>query len=156
LKYKVNIEGFEDQLIEVSVSFWSGPKLFINGEAAIKGENRNEMVLQRNDSRQITATWKPQIMGFDVPQLLVDGKVVRLVEPLKWYQWAWGGLPVLMAFAGGALGALIGLVAFSINAKIFRSGLNDVMKYVVSGGISILCIVTYLVLATIVSLLISG
>lgn len=156
MKYKANLEGFEGQNIEVKVGFWSGPKLFINGEPAPKGDKRNEMRLQRNDLRQVTATWKPQLMGFDVPQLLVDGKVVSLVEPLKCYHWVWGGLPVCLVFAGGLLGAFIGLVAFSINAKVFRSGLNDVLKYVVSGMFSFAAVIAYLFFATIVSLLISG
>jgi hypothetical protein len=156
LKYKANLEGFEGQNIEVNTGFWSGPKLLINGESAPKGERRNEMRLQRNDLRQVTATWKPTLMGFDVPQLLVDGKVVSLVEPLKWYQWVWGGLPVLLVFAGGLLGVLIGLIAFSINAKIFRSGLNDVLKYIISGMFSLTAVIVYLFLGTIVSLLISG
>jgi len=156
MKYKANIEGFEGQNNEVNIGFWSGPKLFINGEPAPKGDKRNEMRLQRNDLRQVTATWKPQLMGFDVPQLMVDGKVVNLVEPLKWYQWAWGGLPVLLIISGGFLGAFVGLIAFSINARVFRSGLNDVLKYVVSGLYSFAAVIAYLFMATIVSFLISG
>jgi len=156
MKYKANIEGFEGQNIEVNVGFWSGPKLLVNGEPAPKGDKRNEMLLQRNDVRQVIATWKPQLLGFDVPQLVVEGKVVSLVKPLKWYQWAWGGLPVLLAFAGGALGAITGLVAFSINAKVFRSELHDVLKYIVSGLYSITALIAYLFFATIVSFLISG
>lgn len=156
MKYTANLEGFEGQNIEVITGFWSGPKLFINGEPAPKGDRRNEMRLQRNDLRQVTATWKPVLMGFDVPQLLVDGKVTSLVEPLKWVQWVWGGLPVLLVFAGGLLGAFIGLIAFSINAKIFRSGLGDVLKYIISGMLSFAAVMTYLTLGTIVSLLISG
>ena len=154
MRYKANIEGFEGQNIEVMISFWSGPKLLVNGEPAPKGEKRSEMLLQRNDARQVTAFWKPQLMGFDVPQLMVDGKVISLVEPLKWYQWVWGSLPVFLVFIGGLLGALLGLVAFSINAKVFRSGLNDVLKYVVSGLFSIAAVIAFLFLATIVSLII--
>lgn len=156
MKYKANIEGFEGQNIEVSTSFWAGPKLLVNGERAPKGEKRNEMLLQRNDARQVVATWKPQLLGFDVPQLLLDGKTVSLVEPLKWYQWAWGGVPLLLVFAGGLLGAFVGLVAFSINARVFRSGLHEVLKYVVSGLYTFAAVIAYLFFATIVSILISG
>lgn len=156
MKTEAKIEGFEGQNIEVNVSFWSSPKLLINGEPAPKGANRNEMLLQRNDARQVIATWKPQLLGLDVPQLVVDGKVVNLVKPMKWYQWAWCGLTLLMVVTGGMLGAMVGLIAFSINAKVFRTELNDVMKYVLSGLVSIIAFFTYLVLGTIISLLISG
>jgi hypothetical protein len=156
LKYKAIIEGFEGQNIEVNASFWSGSKLLVNGEPAPKGDKRNEMLLQRNDARQVTATWKPQLLGLDVPQLMVDGKVVSLVEPLKWYQWAWGGLPLLLVFVGGMLGALAGLIAFSINAKVFRTEFNDVLKYVLAGMVSFIAVLTYLVLGTFFSLLLTG
>ena len=85
--YKVNMEGFEGQDIEVKTSFWSGPKLLINGQLAPKGNKRGEMLLQSNDGKQVVARWKRQFMGLDVPQLVVDEKVINLAEPLRWYQW---------------------------------------------------------------------
>jgi hypothetical protein len=153
--YKTNIEGFEGQKIEVNIGFWSGPKLLVNGESAPKGNKRGEMVLQRNDGKRVTATWKPQVLGLDVPQLLVDGKAVNLVEPLKWYQWIWGGWPVVLLFVGGALGAIAGLVGFSINAKIFRTEMSEVLKYVVSGAVSVLAVLAYFVVALFFSILIN-
>jgi len=152
--YKANIEGFDGQNIEVKVSFWSGPKLLVNGQPAPKGNKRGEMLLQRNDGRQVIATWKPQLLGLDVPQLIVDGKQVNLVEPLKWYQWVWGGLPILLVFIGGALGAIAGLVGFSINAKVFRMELNDFLKYAVAGIVSVLAVVFYFIAAVFFSMLI--
>lgn len=153
--YTATIEGFEGQQIEVNVGFWSGPKLLVNGQPAPKGQKRGEMVLQRNDGRQVVASWKPQALGFDVPQLVVDGKAVNLVEPLKWYQWVWGGWPVLLLFFGGALGAIAGVLGFSINAKIFRTEMSEVLKYVVTGAVSVLAVVAYFVVALVVSILIN-
>ena len=153
--YTANIEGFEGQNIEVIIGFWAGPKLLVNGEPAQKGSKRGEMVLQRNDGKQVIATWKPQALGLDVPQLSVDGKAVTLVEPLKWYQWVWGGWPVVLLFIGGALGALAGMIGFSINAKVFRSEMSDVLKYVVTGIVSVLAVAAYFIAALILSLLIN-
>lgn len=153
--YTATIEGFEGQKIEVNVGFWSGPKLLVNGQPAPKGQKRGEMLLQRNDGRQVVASWKPQALGFDVPQLVVDGKAVNLVEPLKWYQWVWGGWPVLLLFFGGALGAIAGVLGFSINAKIFRTEMSEVLKYVVTGAVSVLAVVAYFIVALVVSMLIN-
>ena len=153
--YTANIEGFEGQNIEVNIGFWTGPKLLVNGNPAQKGSKRGEMVLQRNDGKQVVATWKPQFLGLDVPQLNVDGKTITLVEPLKWYQWVWGGWPVFLLFVGGALGAIAGMIGFSINAKIFRTEMSDVLKYVVSGVVSVLAVVAYFVFAVIFSLLLN-
>lgn len=154
MSYRANIDGFEGQNIEVTVSFWSGPKLLINGEPAQKGSKRGEMILQRNDGKQVIANWKQQVLGLDVPQLIVDGKTTNLVEPLKWYQLVWGGLPALLVFVGGALGAIAGMIGFSINTKIFRTEMNDVLKYLVSGAVSVLSVIAYFIAALIFSMLI--
>ena len=153
MNYMANIEGLENQNIEARVSFWSGPKLLVNGEPARKGAKRGEMVLQRNDGKQVSASWKPQLLGLDVPQLVVEGKTVNLVEPLKWYQWVWGGWPVMLLIVGGALGAITGMIGFAINARVFRTDMSEVLKYVVSGVISILSVVTYFIAALLFAIL---
>jgi hypothetical protein len=154
MSYKANIDGFEGQNIEAAVGFWSGPKLLVNGEPVQKGSKRGEMILQRNDGKQVIATWKQQILGLDIPQLIVDGKTTNLVEPLKWYQLVWGGLPALLVFMGGALGAIAGIIGFSINTKIFRTDMHDVLKYLVSGAVSVLSVIAYFIAALIFSMLI--
>ena len=156
MSYAVNIEGFEGQSIGVNVGFWTGAKLLVNGEPAPKGSKRGEMLLQRNDGTQLIAKWKPQVLGLDVPQLVADGKLIKLVEPLKWYQLIWGGWPILMIFMGGALGAIVGVIGFLINTRIFRANLNGVVKYLATGIISVLAVVVYFVMAVIFSSLLRG
>lgn len=156
MAYTTNIEGFEGQNIELNVSFWTGPKLLVNGVPAQKGARRGEMLLQRNDGRQVTATWKPQFLGLDVSQLIIDGKTVSIVEPLQWYQWVWGGWPVILLFIGGALGALAGFISFAINAKIFRTEMSPVMKYVATGAVAVVAVIAYFIAAVIISLLVNG
>jgi hypothetical protein len=156
MTYITNIEGFEGQKIEIKFGFLTGPKLFINDIPAPKGPRRGEMVLQRSDGRQVYATWKPQMLGLDVPQLVFDGKAINLVPPLKWYQWIWNALPILLVFWGGLLGAITGVIAFSINTNLFRSQSNETMKYVLTGVVSILAVFVYLLVGTIFYLLING
>ncbi len=153
MSYAVNMEGFEGQKLEVSTSFWKAPKLLVDGQPVAKGKKRGEMVLLRNDGTQITAKWKPQVMGLDVPQLEADGKTIKLVEPLTWYQLLWGGWTVLLLFLGGALGAIAGIIGFLINTKIFRAEMNGILKYIVTGLVSVLAVIAYFVMAVLFSLL---
>ena len=153
MSYTAKIEGFESQNVEAQVSFWSAPKLLVNGAIAQKGSKRGQMLLQRDDGKQVIASWKPQFLGLDVPQLIVDGKTINLAAPLKWYQWIWGGWPVLLLAIGGALGAITGVIAVAINTKIFRAEMNKALKYIVSGAVSFLAVVAYFVAAIIFSLL---
>ena len=148
MNYPIKLEGFEGHSIEVQpAGTFSGYKLLINGQPAPQGPKRGQMLLHRNDGTQAIATWKVQLLGFDVPQLVVDGKPITLEEPLKWYEWAWGGWPVLLLFVGGALGAVAGFVAFSVNIKIFHSSLGSVEKYILTAAISALAVMVYLIAA---------
>jgi len=150
------IEGFEGQEIVVKSSLLGGTKLTVNGQKAPKGQRWGEMALTRNDGRVVTAAWKPQMLGFDTPQLLVEGKTIQLIEPLKWHELAFAGLPLILVFIGGLLGAIVGVLAFTASTSIFRSGINKISKYALSGLITIFAVLIYLVLATAIQLAINS
>ncbi|NLT50231.1 MAG: hypothetical protein GXX85_04860 [Ignavibacteria bacterium] len=145
--YKVKISGFENQNVEVKTSIWSAPKLFADGQQAQKGSNKGEMVIQSDDGRQVVAKWKPQSLGLDVPKLIVENQEITLVEPLKWYQLVWSGLPITLIFVGGLLGALLGFIGLTINSKMFRSEMNNILKYVVTGAISLGAVMIFFIFA---------
>ena len=90
------------------------------------------------------------VMGLDAPQLVVDGKTIPFVEPLKGYQLLWSVWPLLLVFVGGALGGMLGGVAAAINIKLLRTDIQGVLKYMLIGSISVFTIVVYLVLVTVV------
>src|SRR5258708_1901146 len=149
MRYPLQLDGFEGQTVEVQPSgLLTGPKLLVNGQLAGPGLRRGHLVLRRNDGREVIAIWKPQLLGLDVPRLQVDGKLVNVVQPLKWYVWIWCGLPILLLLIGGALGALAGFVAFAINTKIFRTSLPGPAKLGLTLLVSVLGVAAYLVTAT--------
>ena len=148
MKYSVPLDGFDGHTIEVLAgSLISGPKLFVDSQPAAKGAKRGEMVLHRNDGREVIARWKPQFMGFDVPLLVVDGEVVRLAEPLNTMARVWSGFPILLVFVGGAIGAVTGVVAFSINTTIFRSSMTGFAKYGLTAFVSLVAVAAWLIAA---------
>lgn len=152
MNYPLTLEGFEGQSLEVKPGgFFSGPQLLVNGQPAAKGPKRGQMVLRRTDGREVTATWRPALLGLDVPRLEVDGKQLNVVAPLKWYEWVWGGLPILLVFLGGALGALAGFIAFGVNTQIFRSSRNTALKFILAAVVSVVAVAVYFVLALLVS-----
>lgn len=151
MKYTVNLQGFEGQTIEVqSQGMLSGAKLLVNGKPASKGTKRGEMLLQRNDGREVIAKFQPAFL--DVPKLELDGQTIQVVEPLKWYEWAWNGIPLLIVFLGGMIPFLIGFAAFSINATLFRSQSNTLAKYGLTALVSFGALAFLLLLAVILSL----
>ncbi len=152
MNYPVQLEGFEGQTIEVQpAGTFSGYKLLVNGQPAPQGPKRGQMLLRRNDGTESIASWKVQLLGFDVPQLVVDGKPITLEEPLKWYEGVWSGWPVLLLFVGGALGAVAGFIAFSVNIRIFHSSLGRVEKYLLTAAISAVAVMVYMVVAALLA-----
>jgi hypothetical protein len=155
MRYSLAIEGFERQKIEAEISFWTGPRLLINDAPAPKGTRRGEMVLTRDDGTQVTAFWILQLLGLDVPQLFVGGKIIKLVAPLKWYQVVWAALPIGLALIGMVVGAIVGVAAFIINTRIFRSALNEYLKYVLVSFVSIVSFFVYLLGAVLAGILVA-
>jgi hypothetical protein len=91
-----------------------------------------------------------------VPTLKIDEETIKLVESLRWYEYAWGGLPILLVYAGGALGGLVGGVATIANGRIFRSDRTTVAKYGLAGVVTVSAVVTFFVLAIALRLLIGA
>jgi hypothetical protein len=146
MDYAITLPGFEGQSILVKTPGALGSiQLIVNGQPAQKGVKRGEMLLRANDGREVTVKWKPAFL--DLPALDVGGETVRYVEPLKWYQYVWGGLPILLVFAGGALGVAFGLLGFMLNARIYRSSLGKPLQYAAVFGVSALTALVFTALA---------
>ena len=129
----LQLEGFEGQNIEVvPAGFITPAKLLVDGLPAPKGRNLGENRLVRNDGREVIVKWKPQFL--DMPKLVVDGTTIYIVKPLHWYEWVWSALPLILIFTTRAFAGLLGLVAYIVNAKIFRSEMSTLSKY----GLSLL------------------
>jgi len=145
MKYIVELPGFEGQTVEVQGGgLFSTAKLFINGKQVGKGPKRGEMLLTDSYGSKVIAAWRNNFL--DVPNLFIEGKIIRVVEPLKWYEWLWNALPVALVFVGGALGGALGFLAGSINISVFRSQQDPILKYSITGVISFIAVVLYLIL----------
>ncbi len=155
MPYPVNIPGFETRQIAVESGFFSGPKLLIDGQPAPKAAKARDYVLRRSDGSEV----KVQLRGIwvdPIPQIMVDGKPIQVTEPLQWYQWVWAGRPLALIFVGGLLGGLMGGLAITINGRLFRSELNGLAKYLLTGLVSVGALVGYFILAILFNLLIRG
>ncbi len=152
MQYSVPVEGFtDDQIILETAGFFSGPKLLLNGEPAQRGEKRGQYVLPRDDGSEITLKLK-NVFFDPVPQIVTnEDQVIKVIEPLKWYQWVWSSLPILLVFMGGAIGAIFGLIAASISIRVFRSQMNTAVQYIVVAVISIIAVIAYVILAMLIA-----
>jgi hypothetical protein len=136
-----------------TASFFAGPKLLVDGRE-IKGRRGNYDVPDDAGAvRQVKVKYSP----FDpVPVLNVDGEKIQLARPIGWYEYAWMGIPILLVFGGGALGAALGIGAVYSSSRIFRGQRSVPAKYALSGLISAGATITFLILASILHILIYG
>jgi hypothetical protein len=130
--------------VETASSVFSGPKLLLNGAAVKKQKGRYSVTSDSGAEKLIQMRYN---LVDPVPTLKIDEQTVDLLEPLQWYEYAWSGLPILLVFAGGALGGLVGGAATIVNGRIFRSGRGAIAKYGLAGLITVSAVVAFFVLA---------
>ncbi len=150
---RLALPGFEGHTIEVQLPGlgMNRPTLFVDGKVAPRDQN-HQIHLRRNDGQEVVATWKPQALGLGVPQLVVQGTAIDVVQPQKWYAWVWSALPLLVIVAGGVIGIAVGLIGFAVNRRIFWSGLPTTPKFVFSGIVSFFAVLLWVVAAFLVAL----
>jgi hypothetical protein len=156
MQHYIHAEGFEGrQLMVKSAGFFSGPRLLLDGQPAAKGPKRGQLLLRRNDGSPVIAQLRGVFID-PIPQVTIDGKAIKIAEPLPWYVWVWSGLPLVLLFLGGALGGGLGAVAMTINGRIFRADMHSALKFAITGAISLVTMLLFFTLAIILNQAIRG
>jgi len=96
MEIRVRLPGFELQRVVIqSASLLSGPKLLVNGKRVPKS---NGFLRPRDDNgAEIAMRFRHRF--FDpIPNLEIGGNLMQLAPPLKWHQYAWMMLPILLVF----------------------------------------------------------
>jgi hypothetical protein len=117
-----------------TAGFFRGPRLLIDG-AEEKGK-RLKFSLRDNSGNHVEVRLKSN--GLDpIPKVQIAGQTIELARPLAWYEYVWMGLPIVLVFSGGGLGALFGLLAIYSSARVFRGDRSTPAKFGLSGAISL-------------------
>jgi hypothetical protein len=119
--YHFTVPGCTQHEISVTEAGWtSRARLLVDGQPAAQGARREQYLVPLDDGEQGIVTVRGSF--FDpLPIIRYQGQPIPLAEELKWYQWIWAGLPLLLVFTGDMLGMLTGLLTFSYNIRLFRS-----------------------------------
>ena len=135
MEQPIVIAGLEDRSALIKMDFWAGPHLWVNG-APVQRPNKRLLryLLQTNTGKAIEVVLKPRFLD-PFPVIEVEGKRIELAPALTWYQWGWAGLPLTLAFVGGALGGVIGFLGAFTNIRVVRT-LKSPTKCVLIGLIS--------------------
>jgi len=145
-------DSFKNQNLSVKQAGWfSGAKLLINGIAAKK--SKGKFVVRADTGEEMHIQLKSNLID-PIPKVVIGDQKMLLAKPLKWYEYIWMGLPIGLAFIGGAIGAFVGASACYSSARIFRGERSIFSKYALTGLISVTAVIIFFILAIVVQLLI--
>ena len=137
---KITLYGYPNDTFEIEHSAMTGKvKITKNGVELKQSTEKGKPFLLIQENGVVEPDF--------APFLELNGEKIEIVEKLKWYQYAIGGLPMLLIFVGGLIGGGIGGGLSAYNFSVFRGDNTEVMKYVKVIGITILGFVVYLVLS---------
>ena len=145
MRIEIKHPAFKAQRLSVeTASLFGGPKLFLNDTMVKKQKGRYPVTA--DSGAEVLVQLKFNLVD-PLPTLKIGQETIKLAESLKWYEYAWSGLPILLMFGGGALGGLVGGAATVTNGRIFRSERSSMSKYALAAAITVSAVVVYLVLA---------
>lgn len=143
--YPFEHDDFQGISLAVCGSGFFKPAYLIVDDEIIKGERAKFSV---NDAQGATREIKLKINILDpVPKVEIDGTIIQLARSLTWYEYIWMSLPIMLIFAGGALGAMFGMLGTYSSSRIFRSDKKTGIKYLLSGVVSLGTITIFLLSA---------
>lgn len=152
MKIPLELNGFEGQdLILETAGMLRGARITVDGEPATKGKKRDQFVVHDNNGFKVVVQLKQTLFN-PVPTLVIDGQSIKLAKSLNALQWIWSALPIVLVFVGGAIGGAIGAGAFWINLRVFRSEMSASEQFILTGMISVIAVILYLVAASIFGL----
>ncbi|WP_106543914.1 hypothetical protein [Prolixibacter denitrificans] len=153
MELPINLPELEDNTLKLIVPRVMGkPKVMYNGREVQKQNNR--FSISNGSGQPILITLKNNYLD-SVPKVFINDQEKQIVKPLKWYEYIWMGLPILMALQGGILGALLGFVAIRLNSIIFRNDKSQVVKYLTTLGVNVLIVTLYLVVVVLLSVVLN-
>jgi hypothetical protein len=142
--------AFKSRRLSVEpASFFSAPKLLLDGVAVKKQKGRYPVV--SDAGQQVLIQMRYNLLD-PIPTVKIGDAAVELAKPLQWFEYAWIGVPMLLVFAGGALGGFVGAGSTVVNGRIFRSDRSAVSKYALAAVTSITGAAIFLVLAVAISM----
>lgn len=123
---------------------FAGPQLVLNGQTVNK--QSGQFFLRSNAGSTLAIKFKARFLD-PIPNLLVGGQTIEVTPPLKWYQYAWMAIPIILVFSGGLIGGLCGGLAAGISSRVFRSDSSEGMKFALTGLISAGAFIAYFIVA---------
>ena len=143
MRFSIKHEAFANRGLGVhTAGVFKGPRLMIDGREA-QGK-RLRFAVRDNSGNQREIRLRTSI--FDpIPKVQIGDETIHLARPLRWYEYVWMAIPIVLGLSGGFIGAMFGFGALYASSRIFRSDRSGFAKYAVSALISVGAVLAYFV-----------
>ena len=148
-KFEFTLPDFPNDKFEFENNIFSGKAtLKQNGILVEQSKEKGKPFLLKTNNNEIVRAF-PKVNFPDISTYLLSIKDHKypMAEKLKWYEYIFGGLPILIIFGGGIIGGMIGGAATVINYTFFRGEDTTVNKYLKVLGVNVLCIILFMFMA---------
>ena len=154
MEIAISHAAFEGQNLSVETAgFFRGPRVLRNGGPVERRKGRYPV--RSNSGDEVFIQLKGNVLD-PIPKVILGNETIVLARSLTWYEYTWIGLPILLVFTGGGLGALVGLAATYTSARIFRGDRGSWAKYGITALISVVALVGFVILAVMAQQIIGG
>ncbi len=132
LDFNINLPGIESGRLLVRAGYFRGPKVFLDDrklKPLKKQFFKKTKTYHINNDANVSFEIKIKKRFFDaVPVLFVNGEKTTLAKKLRWYEYIFIFIPLLL-FYFGYIGGFIGGAAAFTNSIIFRKIKKSALKY---------------------------
>jgi hypothetical protein len=141
MRFAIHHPAFKSQRLSVQTALGlGGPKLLLNDEI-VKRQYGTYPMLSDSGSQflaQMDVNWVDTI-----PVVKIGGKSISVAKPLRWFEYAWICVPLLLVFVGGMLGLIVGWGSAIFSTRIFRSDRSARTKYVLAAACSLMGVAVF-------------
>lgn len=133
MDFHVQHESVADGDLVIRQTLLSGPKLIFRNRP-VPREKGCYTVPGRN-GRPVTVRI-PSPFFFLVPKIEINGQPFLVAQPLKWYEYTWTLLPLVLIVPGGAIGGALGAAAAVINLAVSRGRQPAIVKFSITTAVT--------------------
>lgn len=107
--------------------------------------------VRRADGTTTPARFQRVLLGFDIPEIMVDGTIYAYAPRLPVWLAIWCFLPVALVVLGGFIPAIIGLLTAIANLRVMRTPAPAGAKAVASVGLTVAAVATVLLIGSLLA-----
>ena len=141
LEATIEAPEFNGHNLSVTFNFWSGPKLYLDGTLQKSSKRKlfqNARIYEIKKSGKEDVEVRIESKFLDpTPVVKINGRSYPVTLNLRWYEYIWLGLPLIL-FLGGLIGALLGSITILINSRYFQRRQKIAEKYAMTGLIMVI------------------